>query len=214
MPVRKAGNRAIPSLKLGRMVHYESRIERAYIYLLEYDRAVKFYEEQPCTITYWYNQQKHYYTPDFLVHWIYDTRLPTLVECKPHTKLQETENRLKWTAARLWCTRHKYEFAVVTDTLLSENRILLDNLEMLMSHAHQAFTPQFQLHILTQLKEAGGKLSVADLASRSTTANLAALDVKSCIWQLLFQGRLEADLTKPVNFTTPVSLPGFPVEGG
>ncbi|HEU5379687.1 MAG TPA: TnsA endonuclease N-terminal domain-containing protein, partial [Ktedonobacteraceae bacterium] len=75
MPVRNVSNHggnmtgAIPSRKLGRMVHFESLTERAYIYLLEHDDQVTRYEEQPCTIHYHVEEQRRRYTPDFAVSW-------------------------------------------------------------------------------------------------------------------------------------------------
>ena len=59
MPVRTPSHRygrnvvgKFPSLKLGRMVCYESRLEREQIYLMEYDLEVVYYEEQPLLIEY------------------------------------------------------------------------------------------------------------------------------------------------------------------
>jgi hypothetical protein len=71
MPVRKVSNRGgntighFPSLKMGRMIDYESLIERDLIYLLEFEQDVTWYAEQPLTIPYHYEEKERDYTPDF-----------------------------------------------------------------------------------------------------------------------------------------------------
>jgi hypothetical protein len=56
MPVRKVHNRGeniigkFPSLKMKRMVSFESTIERDYLYLLDYEADITHFEEQPLTI--------------------------------------------------------------------------------------------------------------------------------------------------------------------
>ena len=71
MPVRKVSNRGgnivgrFPSLKMGRMIAFESLLERDFIYLLDYDVRVEWFEEQPLTIEYQHDGQALHYTPDF-----------------------------------------------------------------------------------------------------------------------------------------------------
>ena len=73
MAVRKVSNRGgniighFPSLKMRRMVAFESTIERDYLYLLDYDPSVTNFEEQPLTISYAYQGKSYHYTPDFRV---------------------------------------------------------------------------------------------------------------------------------------------------
>lgn len=54
-----------PSLKLGRMVRYNSTIERDLLYFLEFWQVVICYKEQPMTIE-WImaDGQRRHYTPD------------------------------------------------------------------------------------------------------------------------------------------------------
>ncbi len=63
MPVRQVSNRGgnvigkFPSIKMGRMIAFESLLERDFIYLLDYDPAVEWFEEQPLTIEYMSDDQ-------------------------------------------------------------------------------------------------------------------------------------------------------------
>jgi hypothetical protein len=54
-----------PSLKLGRMVGYQSLIERDFIYLLDFDATVTTYAEQPFSLHYKDGSKQRRYTPDF-----------------------------------------------------------------------------------------------------------------------------------------------------
>ena len=71
MPVRNVTNRGgnvigrFPSLKMQRMIAFESLLERDFIYLLDYDAAVTWFEEQPLTIEYEHEGKLLHYTPDF-----------------------------------------------------------------------------------------------------------------------------------------------------
>lgn len=211
MPVRKVSNHggnitgAVPSRKLGRMIHFESLMERAYIYLLEHDRRVTHYEEQPCRIDYISDGQRRHYTPDFAVSWT--EGLPSLVECKPSTHLDDDDNRLKWTAAQLWCARHGFTFAVVTEALMQQHAILLDNLAALAGHAYQHYAPQSLDAILAVIQESEAPILVSIVVGR--LPQLHPQHVRACIWHLLATGTLAADLTKPLHVkTTLVSLGG------
>jgi hypothetical protein len=197
---------SVPSRKLGRMIHYESLIERAYIYLLEYDPLVVSYEEQPCTIAYRTEGKERSYTPDFAVHW--QDHQQSLVECKPTSKVDGPENALKWTAARLWCKQYGYTFALVTETALHEHEhdMLLSNIQTLAVHAHQRLTVQAKEYLLKTLYAEPSPLSVAEYVQR--TPNLRPAVVRSCLWHLLYTGEIFTDLTKPLHpVTTLLSLP-------
>ncbi|HCF6118221.1 TPA: TnsA endonuclease N-terminal domain-containing protein [Pseudomonas aeruginosa] len=57
-----------PSIKNGRSIGCESFLESEYCFLLEYDREVVCYHEQPHCFDWRDAEQKYRYTPDFLVH--------------------------------------------------------------------------------------------------------------------------------------------------
>jgi len=73
MPVRKVSHHGkniigrFPSVKLERMVAYESLLELDFLYLLDFERDVITYEEQPVTIDYEHNRKQLRYTPDFIL---------------------------------------------------------------------------------------------------------------------------------------------------
>ncbi len=202
-PLKQAGHYAyaVPTQKLERvipMVHCESGIERDYAYLLEYDPMVVSFEEQPCKISYFYDQEEHYYIPDFAVYWCH--KQPSIVECKPASKLDDPENLRKWTAARLWCKQNHYTFELVTDAALRQLGSLLSNIKLLAGHGHQQIAPQVKEYLLRTVQAENRALSVAELVERHP--QYTPTIVRSCVWHLLYTRELSADLTKPLNVMT------------
>lgn len=55
----------IPSQKSSRMISFESKLERDFIYLFELENYVISILEQPITIEYFVDNKKYKYTPDF-----------------------------------------------------------------------------------------------------------------------------------------------------
>ena len=208
-PLKNSGgySYAVPTKKKGEMVEMvgcEGGIERNYSYLLNYDPNVKSYEEQPFRIYYVFEQKERFYTPDFAVYWHH--RLPSLVECKPASKLNDPENLRKWTAARLWCKQHNYTFQLVTDVALRDCDQLLANIKLMAGHAHQSITPQAKEYLLKIVQFEKRPLSMAELVEK--TPLLDPRITRSYILLLLYTGELYTDLTKPLNVkTTIISFP-------
>jgi hypothetical protein len=202
-PLKQSGHYsyAVPTEKSGQvipMVHCESGIERDYAYVLKYDPMVVSFEEQPCKISYFYDQKEHYYIPDFAVYWRH--KQPSLIECKPASKLDDPENLRKWTAARLWCEQNHYTFELVTETALQRLGTLLSNIKHLAGYGHQKCTPQVEEYLMRTVQAENRALSVAELVERHPQYNPTR--VRCCIWHLLYTGELSADLTKPLDVMT------------
>lgn len=192
---------AVPTEKSERlvpMVHCEGPNERDYASLLEFDPMVVKYEEQPCTIAYIFEGKERSYTPDFAVYWRH--KQPSLVECKPASRLNDPENLQKWTAARLWCEQHHYTFELVTDTALQRLGTLLSNIKHLAGYGHQQCTPQIKEYLMRTVQAANRALSVAELVERHP--QYTPTRVRCCVWHLLYTRELSADLSKPLDVMT------------
>ena len=106
MPVRKVSNHGgnaiggFPSTKMERMITFESLLERDFIYLVDYDPAVEWFEEQPLSIEYLPETKLLHYTPDF--H-LLERGQHVLVECKPERFVETEENRRKFAVVHEWC---------------------------------------------------------------------------------------------------------------
>lgn len=126
-----------PSKKNERLVVFESHIERDYIYLLEYDRDVIEYKEQPLKITYRDNNRLKKCYPDFEVQ---RKDRKQLIEIKSYAKLvkilDEEATITKFNAVALYCEANGYsDFKVVTDNDIRKGN-LLNNIRFLFSYSN------------------------------------------------------------------------------
>lgn len=165
MPAREVSNRGgnvighFPSLKLGRMVDYESLIERDFIYLLEYEQDVTWYTEQPLTIPYRHQDKDLAYTPDF---YVVRSGRNVVVECKPEKFADSEENRPKFDAARAWCADNGCAFRVVTDAHLRSG-YRLQNVKFLVQFARYRIEQEMQDRIRAFLATTPPPVTVADV---------------------------------------------------
>lgn len=163
-----------PSLKLNRMVGYQSLIERDFIYLLDYDPAVSTYCEQPLAIGYTTDGKRRRYTPDFSLTY---NQQQFLVECKHHQYMQLAENIPKWRAASDWCSAHHTTFYVITEQMMRRGYYLA-NVKRLIQAARYTVTPDIKITVQSLL-QANSALSIGELTTllhpQSQTTTLTAI---------------------------------------
>ncbi|MFY4842169.1 TnsA endonuclease N-terminal domain-containing protein [Aliarcobacter butzleri] len=70
------------SYKNKRQINFESKLEHDFYLLLEFDKTVKSYQEQPFKVYYTYQDKKRRYIPDTLVNYVDDTQ--KVFEVKPN----------------------------------------------------------------------------------------------------------------------------------
>ena len=136
-----------PSLKMGRMVAFESLIEQDFLYLLDFEPDVMAFSEQPVQIEYTWEDKKLHYTPDF--HVIRE-KGEELIECKPQKLVDRDDNQRKFNAAREWCQNQGWHFRVITDEeIRAGNR--LNNIKLLTRHARVNFAPGIVQQVILAL---------------------------------------------------------------
>lgn len=166
MPVRKVSSGArnsigrFPSLKMGRMIAFESLLERDFIYLLDYDARVEWFEEQPLTIEYQHDDQTLHYTPDFHV---VGAGQQIIVECKPARFVEAPDNQRKFAVARAWCAARGWEFQVVTDQQIRAGHRLA-NIIRLTQYARLSLDPVLRHQINVVLQDTTGPITLQALA--------------------------------------------------
>ncbi len=106
-----------PSVKLGRMVEWDSQIERDYLYYLEFDDDVIEYSEQPIKFKYTLNHRYRDYYPDFEIRRMSTSRLK-YVEIKKESKLKNDEIRIKYSAIASAMAEAGHDFELVTEKSL------------------------------------------------------------------------------------------------
>ena len=178
------------------MVAYQGLVKRAYIYLLEYDSAVQFYEMQPFSIRYYSEQLFATYTPDFRVLWTHQR--PRLVTCTSQALAQTPPSMAHIGAAQQWCHQHQHDFALITETTLEPHSVLLSNLQLLAVHAFAPIPAHTYDYVLKIIASINGPFSPNDFIGY--TSLLHPYQAKSSLWNLIYHGELLADLTQPLHF--------------
>ena len=207
MPVRKVSNRGgnvvgrFPSLKMGRMIAFESLLERDFIYLLDYDAHVERFEEQPLTIEYVEADRPLHYTPDFQV---LEAGQCVLVECKPESFVESADNQRKFAVAREWCAARGWNFRVVTDTQIRAG-FRLNNVKRLTPYARLVLDPVLSYRIEDCLRDGA---SVWTLQTLVQALSPDAPDrVIAGVLHLVFHHRLEMPLDRaPLSGQLPIAL--------
>lgn len=120
-----------PSKKMGRMIDWESQLERRACYLFEFSPAIHAFREQPEPIQLIMSDRIAKYTPDFEL--IDFNGCIWIVEIKPLAHLQDAEVYEKLVAASLKYQSQGYEFIVITDEELI-NPVLESNLNLLRNY--------------------------------------------------------------------------------
>ena len=211
MPVRKVSNRGgniigrFPSVKLGRMVDFESLIERDLIYLLDFEPEVTWFGEQPLTLEYEQQGKVRRYTPDF--HVITNGQ-NSLVECKPQRAVKLPQNQEKFRAGQIWCAAKGWMFEVVTDEQL-RGGYRLRNVKFLTQFAHYPIDPEVKGRIQACLTTASRPLSLAEVMAQ--VAPHHPHSIKIPIYYLAFHHELKLPLDEaPLSLDTLLSWRGRP----
>lgn len=106
-----AGN--FHSCKLGRTVHYESRLEYDVLTALERSEQIAYYQEQPAQIPYVFQGRKRTYFPDVFAATADGRGL--LIEVKPTNNMALSISRAKADAGRAWAHAHGWGWLVVNN---------------------------------------------------------------------------------------------------
>lgn len=186
-----------PSSKMGKMVWWESQVERDYLYLLEFDPDVISYEEQPLKISYCLDGKAHLYTPDLRV---VRHGKKQIVEVKDDKNAHKEEwARLFQTVAPI-CQREGYEYTVVTDRDIRVQP-RLDNLKLIYKYAKAVVTTEHQI-LLYGLFDNRELLPLEEIIrgflSKRATANT--------VYALIQKGILSVDLSQPIKPDSAVLL--------
>lgn len=174
-----------PSRKLGRMVVFESLLERDVIELLEFSHAVVTYREQPELVMYSDGEKVRKYYPDFKV--VLSSGLCTHVEVKTNSKLASPSLVRKLDLIKRHYDAHREEdFRVVTDRD-ARKEPLYANLRTL-SPLRARMPSDYTLIPLCSLGECWAELE--GRVGRSTLLNQIATGYWSCDLSMPLQGDL------------------------
>ncbi len=169
-----------------------------YIYLLEFDRAVVSYQEQPCKIYYIRDGRSRRYTPDFYVE---RKHVRQIVEVKPETKASTEENLILFRIAFKVCRKNGYDFLTVTDTQI-RIQPKLRNIKLLYKYARTPVYPQHQISC-QELFAKADEVILSEVLIFFAAKGVGA----QVVFALIYWGVLTVDLMQPLSPNSVVSLP-------
>ncbi len=200
------------------LIQFESSLERDFIYLLEFNKNVKFYLEQPIEIDYFDNKgKKRKYVPDFMIEY-YDKKVQ-LVEIKYQSTLDSEIEKLqpKFTAAINFCKRNDYNFRVITEEYIrGEKSVQLDNFKFLhryknyfsnINKEETAFISHNRdvTYLYLRLKKIG-KCTVMQLVNECARDVEKKAELIFLVWFLVSNNYFKVDFSKKMNLNTEVWL--------
>ena len=208
MPVRKiprygAGHKNLgkfASVKTGRVAWYESLLEKDFMYLLDYDRDVSYWHEQPLRIRFSHGGKVHRYTPDLEVH---GSGKKQLIEVKPKVQVDSGKWEVLFRAASSICEEEGYQFLVVTDEII-RMQPRLENVKLLWKYARTPVLPQHQIICSQFFQSRKDELvTLGDLVQLFTRKQLPT----QTLYSLLFWGALDFDLMQPLDQCSQITVP-------
>lgn len=197
------------SYKNNRMVSYESQLELAFIYHLEFSPEVRSYVEQPIKVYSNAGKIKTYYVPDFIVYYKDFNQKPLLAEIKYSTELVERKEYVerKVSALKRYADENNFEFRLITEKELLTHR--LENYKFLYGYLpqpeHVINYPEYTEKIIEFLnaKQITTPQTIIDTLGKSLNEKASILTV---IWHLVANNVLKTDLDKPLTNSCVLSL--------
>ena len=218
MPVRKIPKNYLvvtggfASKKNGRLVGFESLLEKDYMILLEYDDSVEGFEEQPVKIPVTApKKRKTKYVPDVLVCYRQKSgpkqRKPLLVEIKSSRDLIKNKAKYaaRFSAARKLAAEKGWIFKILDET--DVRRPCLGFLKFLREYHCIDPSTQDVAKVIDGLKSLKGKARYCDLIDHLCAADDEKLERIPVIWHLVATKRILTDLNQPVSDQVLLELP-------
>jgi hypothetical protein len=191
------------------MIAFESLLERDFIYLLDYDQEVEWFEEQPLTIEYRHEGKTLHYTPDF--HLLERGR-DVLIECKPDRFVDQDVNRHKFVVARDWCLQRSWQFRVVTDRQVRAG-FRLQNIKLLTRYARQSVSPDLRGRVYALLCDPQTQLTV-DAVAKTISPDAPAV-VMGGILHMAYHHEISISVNDtPISRDSFIGPPARAQEGG
>ena len=193
----------ISSKKSKNLLHFESKLERDYYFLFEYDKTIERIESQPLVIQFEFEGEIHNYRPDVLLkqntspygHYI-------IGEVKYRSKLMESFNELRprFEAAIQYCKRQKEEtyFKIFTDGCLQmKSDIHVKNISFLLSYETIDAEHFHSIHKVFRRYD-----TVQDVLNKITPDRYAQMSIVPTLWAMMRYHAFQVDLFSPLSLTT------------
>ncbi|GFN33854.1 hypothetical protein PCURB6_41140 [Paenibacillus curdlanolyticus] len=188
-------------MKNNKMIHCESRLERHFVRLLDFDREVIEVESQPVCLLYEYKGRERKYYPDFKV--ITSDGRVRIVEVKAKSKTQNPEIIIKFIIGRMYCESQGWDYQIVTEEQIFQGH-LQENLDKLRAMGYEWTEFNDLVYVLHTLQNTGA--STIEML-RSNCSDLDESTFYKCVYKLIYHQKVYADLfASELNEQTIVSI--------
>ncbi|TCK03844.1 TnsA endonuclease N-terminal domain-containing protein [Phorcysia thermohydrogeniphila] len=195
------------SRKNSRIVSYESQLELAFLYHLEFSPDVKAYVEQPCKVP---SPSGRHYVPDFLVFFNEPLRRPLLVEVKYSSEIRKNSDKLltKFETLEKYALKKGYDFKVFTEKDLLTPR--LKNYKFLYNYLDKPLPENLYAtyveNVINFVREKQ-PVRVIDVAKILGKGEFIPTGFYlSTVWHLIATGKLQTNLDEELTNLTYVYL--------
>ena len=175
-----------PSHKMGRMIAWESQLERRACYLFEFSSAIQKYHEQPARFDIPYEGKIRRYTPDFEL--LFYSGEIWYVEIKPFNILLKPENVQFYSKVSKALNHVGYPFIVITNNELL-NPVKEQNLTLLRTYQRVNLAPQLIL------RAQQGRFTTLEQL-------IEGINSQADAYGLIAQGFLHINLEQPITINS------------
>ncbi|WP_197080634.1 hypothetical protein [Methylophilus sp. TWE2] len=183
------------SLKMRKMIPWESTLERDAILILEFSHEVKNYSAQPQKFYFYEHDQQKFCYPDFRA--CRANKCITHIEVKPSAKLKCPILRARLAAIKKAHEQQDIDYQIWDETFIRQEP-RLTNLKLLAYHLPGINDD------LSDADDAFEKLII--LPARTLAGVIAILKDERLAYQLLALGYLICDLDQPITMESVVYL--------
>ena len=216
MPVRKLNrtySRSVSGVKYAekasRQIGFESTLERDFIYLLEFDYNVEYFEEQPLKIEYFGVDRKlRSYTPDFFVRYVNHSEpaawfQPMLFEIKYRADLWKNWKELKpkFQAAVRFAAQKGWRFKILTEKEIRTP--YLTNAKFLLNYRK---TPG-EMGLIDTLQDTISELRVttpSEIIAAATLDRKRGAELLHVLWYMVSTEMIGCDFNNELTMNTEI----------
>ncbi|MHB8461032.1 MAG: TnsA endonuclease N-terminal domain-containing protein [Vulcanimicrobiaceae bacterium] len=207
-PNRRSVTGLLPSWKNGKMVSFESALERDYASTLDFDRAVSTFETQPLVIDYSGPDGKaRRGYPDFLVHFRPQLHLPPLlVDVKYRKDLfaQWTVLKPRLKAALAFASTRGWNYKIMTEVEIRTTS--LKNVRFLLPYARCAPDPMHEELLMNTLR-IFQSTSPSDLLKACYSCEWNRAQLIPTLWCLVGRRLIATDFDQLLTMTSAIWYP-------
>lgn len=190
----------IYSSKATRMLSYESKLERDFYFLFDFDSRIEKIYDQPITIEYTFGGKIRKYTPDVLLN-VKGYPSKILGEVKYYDELRNnfSELRPKFEAAIEFCKQNSnMEFQLFTNRCAAiSSEVHRKNISFLRSN--YTADPKYKCLIEKTYEPLD---TIGALLNKITRNKFEQMEIVPTLWAMIRYHALEVDLYKELSFNT------------